>query len=523
MPIFRHDSPYYTPLSLPVWHIVIGIPFLVYQFLRWFNGSVRYRFYAYYRYQDLEESCRKSLGQGMQKTAEETALKSPLEIDTRAFMWTFDCLDEDHELERFFSGLPGFRSSKVVDDPLPRLTTEEQSELYGALDGLLSRTFSSDLLPAPVKNRRATICAKAVDLEHIPNTFLILNTILLEYQHSGPVATGVAKILRGWGKKMNEDDIFYAQSAISKIIATRQSYDDSWYILASNELGIPETSLRDYGAHGDDLSLLILIHIIHKQFNHFGKLNWPRDSFALLLAETSKFNTQDTSPELQHEFCALWNRIVNKAQDGDDRLMAFQILGRIRNVYLALHQVTDSAPTEFSASTNDEDVILWEPSLYPICEVPDHCSDSTHIHDSVSTTLLRAIPHDHDIPAFHPSLACPDQPSLSTYSPLPIDETLTDSLPFDNQIIVPVSTQVIGWNITEGRHSPTTPPSPVTTQATHGSTDPSRTTQPSTSSPPLKSSASASPPSDVIAVGLTALRRTPSGDINVLSSAHLPV
>ena len=47
MPIFRHDSPYYTPLSLPVWHIVIGIPFLVYQFLRWFNGSVRYRFYAY--------------------------------------------------------------------------------------------------------------------------------------------------------------------------------------------------------------------------------------------------------------------------------------------------------------------------------------------------------------------------------------------------------------------------------------------------------------------------------------------
>jgi hypothetical protein len=37
-------------------------------------------------------------------------------------MWTFDCLDEDHELERFFSGLPGFRSSKLVKDPLPSLS-----------------------------------------------------------------------------------------------------------------------------------------------------------------------------------------------------------------------------------------------------------------------------------------------------------------------------------------------------------------------------------------------------------------
>jgi hypothetical protein len=47
-------------------------------------------------------------------TPEEDALTSPSEIDTRAFMWTFDSLDEDHELERFFSGLPGFYGSKVV-------------------------------------------------------------------------------------------------------------------------------------------------------------------------------------------------------------------------------------------------------------------------------------------------------------------------------------------------------------------------------------------------------------------------
>src|SRR6202012_4172963 len=98
-----------------------------------------------------------------------SALNSSSEIDTRAFMWTFDCLDEDHELERFFSGLPSFRSSKVVDDPLPSLTEEDKWKLYMAIRGLLDRTFSSDLLPAPVKNRRALICAKAIDPAHTPN------------------------------------------------------------------------------------------------------------------------------------------------------------------------------------------------------------------------------------------------------------------------------------------------------------------------------------------------------------------
>jgi hypothetical protein len=133
----------------------------------------------------------------MWKTAEETALKSPSEIDTRAFMWTFDCLDEDHELDHFFSGLPDFRSSTVVDDPLPSLTEEDKWKLYWALDGLLDRTLSSDLLPVPVKNRRAVICAKALDPEHMPIAFDTLDSILYKYQYGGPLASGIAKTLNG--------------------------------------------------------------------------------------------------------------------------------------------------------------------------------------------------------------------------------------------------------------------------------------------------------------------------------------
>ena len=234
MPIICHDSPYYTPLSLPTWHIVTGTLFFIYRFLRWFNRSVYSRRRSFRRFRDLAISCRKSLVRGMQKTAEETALSSSSKIDTRACMWTFDCLDEDHELERFFSGLPGFRSSKVVNDPLPGLTEEEMQKLYWALHGLLDRTFSSDLLPARIKKRRALICAKAVDPKHMPfnvepmrTTFRILDLILSTYQYSGPVAISIVKVLRDWGNNMNQDNIVYAQSTIYKVLATSQPRDDS--------------------------------------------------------------------------------------------------------------------------------------------------------------------------------------------------------------------------------------------------------------------------------------------------------
>ena len=500
MPIIRHDSPYYTPLSLPVWHIVTGVLFLVYRVLRWFIGQARFLRGAYYRYLDLEESCGKSLAHGMQKTAEETALNSLSEIDTRAFMWTFDCLDEDHELEHFFSGLPGFRSSKVVNDPLPSLTEEQKLKLSEGLRGLLDRTFSSDSLPAPVKDRRALICAKAFDPEHTPNSYTILIPILSKYRHPGPVATTIAKALRGC--HIYEEGVLSAQFTISEIIATRQPRDDSWYKLASNALGFPETSLRDYAAQGDSLSLVILIHLIHLQFTHFWKSYWRVYAFKSILSAASNFDVRDTSPELQHKFCALWNQIINEVQGGNDRWMAIYILRPIRNVYLALHQDTDSAPTQFSADTNEWDS-LFEPSSYPACKVPDHRSDSTpHIHeDDVSMTLVRAIPHDPNIPAVIPFLTSPDPPSSSTHTPFPVDEALTNTLPLDNQISVPFSTQVIGQTTTEGRHIPTISPGSVATMLR--TIDPSRMRQHSTSSPSPKSSASASPPAG-IAVGRTA-------------------
>ncbi|KAH9057261.1 hypothetical protein EDB87DRAFT_1793396 [Lactarius vividus] len=407
MPIFCDDSPYYTPLTSLIWSIVIGVPYVICGVLR--SSSVYVHGRASHHFRGLEERYRKLLVQGMQKTAEETALNSPSGIDTRAFLWTFDSSDEDHELERFFSGLPGFRNSKVVGDPLLSLTEDQKEKFSTALIGLLDRTFSSDLLPKSVKHRRAIICAKALDPAEI----------------IGPDLDVLGRIVRNHMDGGGDDDtIFPVQVMVTGIVATVQRRNDSWFILASNELGIPESVLRNI-SHSD-LSFSILIHIARQQFGHYWKWTPPDGGLWKVLVEAaSKFDVRDTSPELQHDFCALWNRIVLYAQSRNHMYIAFQLLKWIRNIYITLHQDTGSSPTRFSPSADDEDFVLRLPSSYPLCNVANHRPDPTpHIHDDSSTAascnlvLVPAPP------------TCPEAHSLSV--PLLVVESLADEPPLDN-------------------------------------------------------------------------------------------
>ena len=454
MPIFRHDSPYYTPLSLPAWHIITGITCLIFQALRRLALLDCFSYRTYRRFDDLAESYGQWLMQGMQKTVEETALNSPSEIDTRAFLWAFDCSDEDHELERFFSGLPGFRNSKVVKDPLPSLTEERKMALFTALTGLLDRLFSSDLLPEPVKNRRAILCMKAIDPAENPDACRwILRRILYGDQHEGLRTAAVGHIVRGWADILsgNQDTAFVVPAILASIISRAQRRNDSWFSLASDQLGITEAILRDHAAHGDSLSLAILIHVTRQQFSHYLEVSWPVHEISTVLEAASKFNVQDTSPELQHDFCTLWNQIVRKVQDDNAWSTAFYILGRIRNVYAALHQGTDSAPTRFSASTGDKDAVLWEPSSYPVCNISSHHPNSTPHNDLTPETFIPAVPHHYDnsapVPPFLAS--SPYTHSLSAHVPPCVDENLADALPYDNYVSIPVILHSIDHATTE--------------------------------------------------------------------------
>jgi hypothetical protein len=140
--------------------------------------------------------------------------------------------------------------------------------------------------------------------------------------------------------------------------------DDRWIGLAKDQFGMPEDVLRDNIAHGDNSVLLaILIHRT-RQVIRTDPSDWR------ILSSLSKFDIRNTVPGLQNEFCALWNEIVRKSREGSGSLV--NVLRAIRQLYIALHQGTDAAPTAFDASTDRWDDILGRPSSYPLCNIDTH-------------------------------------------------------------------------------------------------------------------------------------------------------
>ena len=270
------------------------------------------------------------------------------------------------------------------------------------------------------------------------------------------------------------------RAIVSTVIARAQRRDDVWFTLASNEMTVSESVLRNYATQGNNLSLAIFYYIIRQQFILFKqtRLRTYGYDFSQVLKAASKFDVLDTSPELQHEFCELWNQIVHEGSEWTP----WYILRWIRNIYLTLHQHTDSAPTAFSTSTNDEDIILAYPSTYPLCTIPGHRPHpATDIHDLSAST---ATPHPslHDDTAPGPTFP-PDTSSLSVITPILVDENTVDVPPL---VLVPSSPA--HRTATGDVHDSATSPDPADAAA-------ARDNSPARAMPPTIHAASTSTPS----------------------------
>jgi hypothetical protein len=216
-----------------------------------------------------------------------------------------------------------------------------------------------------------------------------------------------------------------------------------------------------------------LIYVTRQQFAHIQNSSWPFDTISNVLEAASKFNVQDTSPELQHEFCALWNQIVRQTQNDHDWKVSKRILKPIRHVYIRLHHDTNSAPTRFSASTSEGNDILDDPYSYLVCNVTGHVHDGSPSIDPVHNAALP--------PVSRTSL---EAPSLPGPAPLHVDESLTPLPPLDN----PYPTH----QIVDSPRIPLTSPNPATDGAMRdivasGLITPHPTLETSTSTSPLSS------------------------------------
>jgi hypothetical protein len=360
LPLFRLDSPYYTPLSVLARFPYAGIPYVTFKVLasiashhdRYFKTWTRLR------YRQLRNHYRGFLLGGVEEIAEGTTLRQSLDIDGGILGWTISALGDDHSLEKFIEAIPGFFNSDLVDlqERLPDVISRRLSD---ALEGFLGRTFGSNSVVDKVKHYRLDITFSAMDFIHDSHVSSILRTILI-YWDQVPQTVEMGHTMARW---CTGNDDYFAQAIVAKVLALRER-DDRWVKLAARVYGLSEGDVREIVTHGDDsVSLAILNHLTRSS-----------RMYPVWGDEFTKFDIRNTLSGLQHDFCTLWNVLVQEAKKQRPS-SSVVILDRISDLYIALH---DAAPTTFS-STDAIYSVLSLPSSYSLCDIASHRPDSSWI------------------------------------------------------------------------------------------------------------------------------------------------
>ena len=314
----------------------------------------------------------------MHDAAGQFARDLPPDIDYRALSWMFSTLNDDEELEQFFDALPSFCESKELEDPQRDFIKPNEKILSHALIGMMDRTLLSDLVAKEVKQRRIIICTKAIDATSLLGPLWTLRRVLFRDWHGFSKSIHFGLFVQRWKNISRPVTTFYAQFVVAVTLANVQERDDHWFELASGQLNLAKSLLRNYYT-GDTILLANAIFIIRRTI----QINGSEDDHRKDIFEASsrtlelicRFDIQNTLPELQHQFCSLWNQLVAAVQDDvfpHATLLCMTMLKTTRRLYITLHKDTPCSPTEFSPSTDDGDSVLDKARSYPQCTIDQH-------------------------------------------------------------------------------------------------------------------------------------------------------
>jgi len=365
LPILRPNSPYNTPFSSLIWRLFTGLAYVVLEVL----SSPPFRTRHHFRI--LKADYTRFTEGSMRKRAEKTATQRSSEIDVRVFISMFDAVDEDDSPEEYFKAIPGFFDSEQVNDIEEHLLDEFRTKFRPKLNSFLDRIFSSNSGNSvsdseAVRSDQFITCLNATHAVLGPDgVSQILYNILSGRWGEVLRSVEIGHSLRGWGNNNDEQFTPFVRRIITQIIIGIRERDDRWIKLVVHEFGVSDRILRANIRHGDSALLSLLIHVI-------GEARRSGSWTPFTLASLTQFDVCNTLPELQHEFCSLWNNILRDAlRDGVDST-AINILREIRLAYIGLHKDTDVAPTAFSARTFYYNPVLLKPLSYRICNLPDH-------------------------------------------------------------------------------------------------------------------------------------------------------
>ena len=311
---------------------------------------------------------------GIEKTAENIAWQQPSKLDVHILGQKLDALGKDDAWEESFKTITSLFDSEQVRGIEEHILDEFRIKFKGALN----------LVPEPVRSSQL--------ITYLNATYAVLGTdevsqILQEifYGRWPELLQSVemAHSLRRWGDNTDKQFTDCVRRIVTHVVAGVQERDNRWISLAKAEFGVQDHVLRDNIEYGDSALLSLLIHVTRQAF-HCG--SWT----PFILEPLAQIEIRNTRPELQHEFCSLWNEIVREAWRVGTDSAALNILREIRQAFIGLHQGTDAAPTPFSAHTNHYNPVLTQALSYRFCNLASHRPNGTRRDPAVNQFTIHS-------------------------------------------------------------------------------------------------------------------------------------
>ena len=316
MPLVFHDSPYHTPLSTLFWLLHVGVRCL---FLELFKLAVSFAVKVkvklpighpwptkntVHNLSILAGTQLKWLRSGMAKEMESYAYGSSWQIDARALSWAFDFADEEAELEQILASIPGFYKSSLVKDP-QKILLEASDKISGAILQLMGRSLSSDLVNETQRKQRSTMCLKVLEILPDLQCATIQQSLRL-------IGTDVFKWIE-LGLLADRHDSFEAKSFTALVTAHTRGHDGRWLPAMIHQLGLSGPIPQGLFAQVDDLLFSNFLDFVLWMLFHHDSIS-DYEVVKNVLTALQKFDHDITAtspaPELQHQFCTMWNVIL---------------------------------------------------------------------------------------------------------------------------------------------------------------------------------------------------------------------
>ncbi|KAH9998245.1 hypothetical protein BJV77DRAFT_1156551 [Russula vinacea] len=301
----------------------------------------------------------------------------------------------------------------------------------------------------------------------IPCPYDYMPDNLYPHLYQAPVSIERLQAMSRWFTHLSPDVSDAARTRVAKNLPRMQERDNRWIGLASDACGLASDDIQHNIAMGGDNMLLATLIDVSRQAIRSNILEMLE-----LVEALTQFDIRRTHLRLQHDFCMLWNELVQEARNREPYVILtdiahIDVLRLIRLLYVALHQGTRAAPTAFSPSTDLSDPILFEPSSYPLCDISSHrqvwiAHPHVPVPNSRAVSLLTQSTDSPDALPRH-STSRGDtvsqqvkQANVIAGPPAPSDPTISSEIGDSSQ--VPKATSLASLVHTSSRPTDTSPP-----------------------------------------------------------------